>query len=204
MENSALSAEYAAHLDQRREALRETCARLLTGSSPFVLEIGSGHGHFLTAYAATHPGELCLGIDIILERVARAERKRERAQLGNLHFIRADALDLLSVLPVHARFSAIYILFPDPWPKRRHHKNRLMQPGFIQKISERAGEGARLYFRTDYTPYFAEARAVLAGNPAWRLAAEPWPFENPTVFQNRAPEHHSLMAVRTGVGVSNK
>ena len=195
-ETPALSPEYAAVLDERREALRRTCAGLPFAAAPFVWEIGSGHGHFLTAYAAAHPDRLCVGIDIILERIARADRKRERARLGNLHFVRADALDFLSGLPAPARFSALYILFPDPWPKRRHHKNRLMQPDFIDKIAARAGEGARLYFRTDYAPYFAEARAHLAGHPAWRLVDGPWPFESPTVFERRAGGHHSLVAER--------
>jgi len=199
VEDSALSAEYAAVLDQRRQDLRQTCAQVLKGSVPFVWEVGSGHGHFLTAYAQAHPDELCLGIDIILERIARAERKRGRARLGNLHFIRADALDFLAVLPPQARFSAIYILFPDPWPKRRHHKNRLLQSSFMEKMTERAGEGARLYFRTDYEPYFREARAVIAGDPAWRLIEEPWPFESATVFQSRAKLHHSLVAVKTAI-----
>ena len=109
---------------ERREALREVLGRILGPESRFVWEIGSGHGHFLAAYARTHPGKVCVGIDIASDRVARADRKRERALLGNLHFIRADAEDFLASMPDGARFTAVFILFPDPWPKRRHHKNR--------------------------------------------------------------------------------
>ena len=172
--NSPLSPEYAAVLVERRANLRKTCAKILKPGASFVWEIGSGHGHFLTAYAALHRETTCVGIDIIAERIARAERKRHRAGLANLHFIQADADDFLAVLPEGARFSALYILFPDPWPKRRHHKNRLIRPDFIGRIAARAGQGARLYFRTDYEPYFTEARSVIAANPSWPLSEESW------------------------------
>ena len=198
-ENPVRVAEYAACVTQRRDALRETCAKLLATEDEFVLEIGCGHGHFLAAYAAAHPDRLCIGIDLVLERIARANRKRERARLANVHFIRAEAADFLSALPDRARFSAIYVLFPDPWPKRRHHKNRIMRAAFIKEVSARAGEGVRLYFRTDHEAYFAAGRAALQAHAGWRLVEEPWPFEVPTVFQERARGHHSLVAERLAV-----
>ena len=191
-------AEYAACVTQRRADLRAACAQLLADRDDFVLELGCGHGHFLTAYAAAHPDRLCLGIDLVLERIARANRKRERARLANVHFLRADAADFFSALPERARFSAIYVLFPDPWPKRRHHKHRIMRATLIAELAARAGEGTRLYFRTDHAAYFTAGRAALAAHGGWRLAAEPWPFEMATVFSERAAGHHSLVAVRTG------
>jgi len=195
-ESDVRIAEYGSLIAQRREALRITCAQLLADEPSLVWEIGCGHGHFLTAYAAAHPDRLCIGIDLVPERIARANRKRERAKLSRAHFFRAEARDFLAALPEHARFSAIYILFPDPWPKRRHHKHRIMQAGFMQEIAARAGEGARLFFRTDHQPYFADVRSALDTHPAWRLVDEPWPFEMTTVFQQRAPVHHSLVAAR--------
>jgi tRNA (guanine-N7-)-methyltransferase len=187
---------YAALVKSRRDALQEICARLFADTSSFVWEVGSGHGHFLTAYAAAHAGELCIGVDLVPERVARANRKKDRARLGHLHFLRAEARDFLAALPEKPRFSAIYILFPDPWPKRRHHKHRLMQVSFLTDIASRAGEGARLYFRTDYKPYFDEVRSTLQDHSQWLLVGEPWPFEEPTVFQQRAQSLHSLVAAR--------
>lgn len=197
MDNPARTAEHHRRCAERQEALRAAFAVLLDNAPPFVLEIGCGHGHFLTGYAAAHPAELCLGIDLRLERIERAERKRRRSGLANLHFLRAAASDFLAALPARARFSALYILFPDPWPKQRHHKNRLMNPIFLQEVAGRAGPGVRLYFRTDYEPYFAETAAALGAHPAWRLLpAAPWPFELPTVFQARAAGYHSLVAER--------
>jgi tRNA (guanine-N7-)-methyltransferase len=98
--------------------LHEQLARLLPDRA-FVWELGCGHGHFLTAYAAAHPDQLCLGVDLSGERVARAQRKQHRAQLENLYFLRADARLFLEALPPTAKCSAIYVLFPDPWPKLR-------------------------------------------------------------------------------------
>jgi tRNA (guanine-N7-)-methyltransferase len=181
---------------QRREALRATFAKIFARQSQFVWEVGCGHGHFLTAYAQAHPDQLCLGVDMASDRIARAARKRERSRLAHLHFIQAESADFLASLPAAAKFSAVYILFPDPWPKRRHHKNRLMTSEFLRQISERAGEGTRLYFRTDYAPYYSEARQTLQATAAWRLVEEAWPFESPTVFQARAPAYQSFVAIK--------
>ena len=188
---------YNALVAQRREQLRIQIPRLLPENGPFVWEIGCGHGHFLTAYAAAHPTEQCIGIDISPERIARAERKQVRAGLRNLHFILADAEDFLASLPLGRRIGTMFILFPDPWPKRRHHKNRLIKPEFLAAAAAASEKGAPLYFRTDYEPYFAEARLAVGADPAWRLLPPaPLPLEEPTVFQKRAPRHFTLVAER--------
>jgi tRNA (guanine-N7-)-methyltransferase len=182
---------------ERRESLRAEVARLLPPQSRFVWEIGCGHGHFLTAYAETHPAEHCVGIDINLDRVRRATKKRDRARLDHLHFVRAEARLFLEVLPPGAGFSAIYMLFPDPWPKKRHHKYRLLQADFLHEVAQRAGQGTPLFFRTDHAPYFAEAALLLREHPDWRsIGDQPWPFELATVFQQKAPSFQSLVAVR--------
>jgi tRNA (guanine-N7-)-methyltransferase len=188
--------EHLARLDERRNALRAWYETTLGAAPPFVFEIGSGHGHFLTAYARAHPEQLCLGIDQMVERVGRADRKRERATLTNLHFLRAAADDFLAALPTGGRFRAIYILFPDPWPKRRHHKHRLLQPGLIAQLAARALPEAPLFFRTDHEDYYAAARTLLSAMGAWRVTDDPWPFETPTVFQARQPKYQSLVAYR--------
>jgi tRNA (guanine-N7-)-methyltransferase len=189
--------EHEARLDQRRALLRDSIPKLLSGHRSFVWEVGCGHGHFLSAYAAERKDLEFIGIDIIRERIARADRKREQAQLGNLHFIHANARDFLETMPADACISAAYILFPDPWPKRRHHKNRLLEPNFLHALARRVGQGTRLYFRTDFEPYFAEAAETIAAQPDWKLLpGAPWPFEEPTVFQKKADRYHSLVAER--------
>lgn len=182
---------------QRRGELEEQLGPIVALSSYFVWEVGSGHGHFLAAYAQAHPEKLCVGIDIASDRVGRALRKRDRAGLDNLHFIRAEARFFLAALPNVVRLREIFILFPDPWPKLRHHKHRILQPDFLAAAAAHAADDCRLYFRTDYRPYFEDARRVVDEHPDWTLAQAPWPFEFVSVFQSRAPEFQSLIARRS-------
>lgn len=182
-------------MHERRTELQRELAHVLAGwSAAFTLEIGCGHGHFLAAYAKAHPDVHCLGIDIVLDRLERAERKVTRAGSANVGFVRAEAGLFLATLPDNFRFRQVFVLFPDPWPKRRHHKNRLINPGFLHTLAARMAPGARLCFRTDHSPYFNWTCDILQEHPAWQLCDEPWPFEHPTVFQNRAARHWSLVA----------
>ncbi|OHE88847.1 MAG: tRNA (guanosine(46)-N7)-methyltransferase TrmB [Verrucomicrobia bacterium RIFCSPLOWO2_12_FULL_64_8] len=191
------SPEYAALRAARLADLRtEIAAALPASDASFVLEIGCGHGHFLSAYAAAHPARLCIGLDLRLERILKARRKRDRAGLVNLHFIRGEARDFLRELPPGARLLDIYLLFPDPWPKKRHHKHRLLKAEFLDELAARAGEGSRFFFRTDHQPYFEEAAAVVSGHASWRvLPPGPFAYESESIFQSRAPAYHSLAAV---------
>ncbi len=182
----------------RFDALRPQLATGLQGRARVTLEIGCGHGHFLTAYAQTHPDEFCLGIDLLADRLARAGRKSQRLGLTNVAWIHAEAGLLLTALPDDLRFAGnIFILFPDPWPKRRHWKHRIVRSDFLSALAGKAGQGARLCFRTDHAPYFAAAQETLASHPDWRLSPEEaWPFEQPTVFQSRADDYQSCVALR--------
>ncbi len=110
----------------------------------------------------------------------------ERARLKNVHFFLADAEDFLAVVPKKARIGAIFILFPDPWPKRRHHKNRVMKTSFLDSVAALSRKGAGLYFRTDHEAYFREAAGIIRGHPDW-TESDPglWPFEEPTVFPEK-------------------
>ena len=189
--------EFLEHVTQRRTALRAEVAALLPAGGRIVLEIGSAHGHFLVRYAGENPPKVCLGVDLRGERVERAKRKADRAQLPNCHFIRAEARELIECLPDGISFAEIWVLFPDPWPKKRHHKNRLLQPAFFDFLARWTQPGARLYFRTDYAEYFHEVAAFLPGLKTWQPdPAAPWPMEHETVFQARAPSYQSLVAIR--------
>ncbi len=186
----------AVHAARRATLRAELAAALPPDAAGLVLEIGCGNGHFLTAYAGEHPDTLCIGIDLQLERIGKARRKRDRAGRANLHFLRCAADDFLGELPAAIRLRDIYVLFPDPWPKKRHHKNRLVNPAFLDALAARAGQGSRLFFRTDYRPYYDEAAEVVAAHSRWRLLPSgPFPFEHVTIFQSRAPSFHSLGAV---------
>ena len=188
---------YVDILDERRDAVRGQLRAIFPeGPAVFDWEVGCGHGHFLTAYAAAHPGRVCLGVDMESSRIERATKKRDRARLPNLHFIRAEARLFLQTLPATARLSRVFILFPDPWPKSRHHKHRLLQPEFLEALARSASPDARLYFRTDHEEYFAEAHRAAATAAGWEIVPEAWPFEHATVFQSRAPSYQSFVARR--------
>lgn len=192
---------YAAHIQRvqaRRERLRAELAALFAERPPAcTLEIGCGHGHFLAAYAAAHPEEFCLGIDILGERLQKTLRKTARAGLDNVALLKAEATELLVLLPEEVRFGRVFALFPDPWPKKRHWKNRLVQPAFLDALAVRCPSGTPFCFRTDHDPYTDWAREVLAAHPLWAIDPQaPWPFEEETIFQQRAPAHRSTIARR--------
>jgi len=189
--------EFLAHVAARRAALQAELAAIVPAGASIVLEIGSGHGHFLARYAAEHPSKLCVGVDLIGERIVRAKKKATRAKLTNCHFIRGEARELIDALPAGVTFAEVWVLFPDPWPKKRHHKNRILQPAFFAFLAERTGQGAQLYFRTDHAEYFQWVAARMPGVKTWRVdAAAAWALEHETVFQARAPSYQSLVAVR--------
>lgn len=197
VENPARTAEFLARRDARCVTLQRKLADLLAEPRKITLEIGAGHGHFLADYAVAHPKEFCLGIDLLRDRVERATRKRDRAGLANLVFLQAEAGEFLAALPLQAAFRRVFVLFPDPWPKRRHHKNRLMQAEFLSTLAKSTASGAQLCFRTDHAAYFDAAKAEVVAHPDWQVKNDvAWPFERETVFQSRAPSYQSLVAVR--------
>lgn len=189
---------------QRLAALREDFFPRLPPGAPLTLELGCGHGHYLNAYAAAHPEEFCVGIDLLADRIERAERKAVRAKLPNLVFVQAEAALFLSALATESpapRLSRIFVLFSDPWPKRRHWKHRVLQGELLDRLAALAEPGARLHFRTDHAEYFSYAGEVVANHALWGIAPsteEPWPFEHVSVFEERslAGAPQSFTAVR--------
>ena len=198
LDDNAPRPEYLAKVANARVDLQAEFRRILPARpAQLVWEVGCGHGHFLTAYAERHREVPCIGIDLLNERLVRATKKRDRAGLAHLHFIHADAQMFLEELPPGTTFSAVYVLFSDPWPKKRHHKNRIMQTRFLDEVARRAAPGMPLYFRTDHGGYFADTLEILRAHPDWHcVTGHPWPFELATVFQQRASSYQSLVALR--------
>ncbi len=188
----------------RRDELRARMTALPLDRDNYDLEIGCGHGHFLAAYAEAHPGRYCLGVDVAGARLERARRKTDRAGLDNITWIQAEALLLLENLPAGIAFSRVFILFPDPWPKRRHHKHRLVQPRFLELLSSVCRPEAMLYFRSDNRDYTARTREALSTSPFWDLVSgEAWPWERATVFQELASGYQSLVGRKKTTGWLN-
>lgn len=196
MTDRKISPSYLARVEERRAALREILkAEFPPEIREIVWEIGSGHGHFLTRFASLNPDRLCVGIDLLSDRLRKAERKQTAAAISNLRFVKAEAGEFLECLPGHIRISDVLILFPDPWPKKRHHKNRLIQTAFLDALAPRMTPGGRIYFRTDHEPYLEWARERLSKHTAWVLVPDAsWILEEKTVFQARASSYGSLVA----------
>jgi len=179
----------------RIAALRQECAKLFGTNKRVSFEIGCGKGHWLSAYAAANPSELCVGIDLISERVRDSERRAKNKNAANAHFLKAEAMEFLEALPQDMRLEKIFIFFPDPWPKAKHHRRRLMQREFLDYIRQFASAGTKLYFRTDYTEYFEWTRDVINENTNWNLTPETeLPLEEVSQFQRILPEFSTLVA----------
>jgi tRNA (guanine-N7-)-methyltransferase len=146
-------------------------AALAPGVRETWLEIGFGGGEHLAAQAARRPDVLCLGVEPFLNGVASALSHVDRLQLANVRLLQGDARDLVERMPAGS-LARIVILFPDPWPKTRHHKRRLMQPAFIDALAGAAAPGAQLRFATDWRDYAAWTLERMLAAPAWRWTAE--------------------------------
>ena len=146
-------------------------AALTPGAREVWLEIGFGGGEHLAAQAGVHPDVLLLGAEPFLNGVASAVRHIEEAGLANVRLHAGDARDLLTALPA-ASLARVFILFPDPWPKARHHKRRLVNPGFAAELARVMRPGARLRFATDWADYADHALRALTAQPLLVWLAE--------------------------------
>ncbi|RKX36038.1 MAG: SAM-dependent methyltransferase [Verrucomicrobia bacterium] len=191
-----ISSEAAEILENRRREVTATLGALVEAHPMITLELGCGHGHFLTAYASAHSGEFCLGIDRQGNRITRSLRKQGHAGLPNLRFVRAEVRQFLDCLPEGMRLARIFVLFPDPWPKRRHIKNRMLGPSMLAILAQHAIPEAELFLRTDDFDYLEWVEANLSDSVEWRMhTGRVWPFERETVFQRKARSYRSLSAV---------
>ena len=141
---------------------------LFDPTRPLELDCGCGKGRFLLARAAAHPDVQFLGIDRMLVRTGKLDRKIQRAGLTNVRLLRMEAFySLQQLLPPH-RLRTVYIFFPDPWPKRRHHRRRLFSPVFLDVLWSRLETGGTVQVATDHLDYFAEIRKSLAADARFR------------------------------------
>ncbi len=127
------------------------------------LEIGFGGGEHMAAQAARRPDILSLGAEPFLNGVASALRHIEEGRLANVRLHAGDARDLMAALP-DVCLDRLFILFPDPWPKLRHNKRRLIQPDFVAEAARLLKPGGRLRFATDWADYADQALATLGGS----------------------------------------
>lgn len=135
------------------------------------LEIGFGGGEHMAAQAARRPEVLILGAEPFLNGVASAVRHVEEQGLSNVRLLQGDARELAAALP-DGCLSRIFILFPDPWPKARHHKRRLIQPEVIDELARVLKAGGTLRFATDWADYADWTLQRFLACPRFRWTAE--------------------------------
>ena len=140
---------------------------------PCEVELGSGDGSFLADYAARHPQFNLIGVERLLGRLRKIDRKGRRAGLANLRCVRIEASYFLEyLLPQHSA-QALHIYFPDPWPKRKHRKHRLINEHFAQTARQALAPGGAVWLRTDDADYFAQMRAVFGASPFFQETQTP-------------------------------
>ncbi|HEU4624422.1 MAG TPA: tRNA (guanosine(46)-N7)-methyltransferase TrmB [Steroidobacteraceae bacterium] len=132
--------------------------------APRVVEIGFGNGENLAALAAAHPERDYLGIEVHRPGVGRLLLAAEEAHLANLRIACHDAVEVLERQIPENALDEVLILFPDPWPKKRHHKRRLIQPPFVALLASRMRPGGIIRLATDWEPYAQQMLEVLGAN----------------------------------------
>lgn len=139
--------------------------RLFGRTARVEMEIGAGRGDFAIEYARSRPDVDLLGVERSLAVLRRASAKLLRAPMPNLVFLHVEIKHLLETYIAPGALSAIHVYFPDPWPKKRHAKRRLIQSSNIELMLRALRNGGELHFRTDHATYFAAARELLDGKP---------------------------------------
>jgi tRNA (guanine-N7-)-methyltransferase len=182
-------------------------------SAPLVLEIGSGMGEATAALAAAAPEVDHLAVEVFEPGLAQLLMRIDAAGLSNLRLLRGDAVALLREVVPPDTLAGIRVFFPDPWPKRKHRKRRLVQPPFGRLAASRLRPGATLHLATDWADYAAQMRAVGAGEPLLEgtagLDAGGWtprpPWRPVTKFEERARREgrdvRDLVYRRRSIGV---
>jgi tRNA (guanine-N7-)-methyltransferase len=140
-------------------------AALFAHPAPCTLEIGFGNGEHLAARAQAEPARNFLGAEVHRPGLGRLLRAAAAADLKNLLIIEHDAVEVLQQQIAPGALDEIQILFPDPWPKKRHHKRRLIQTDFAQLAASRLGPGGQLHLATDWVPYAEHMSLVLDACP---------------------------------------
>jgi tRNA (guanine-N7-)-methyltransferase len=146
--------------------------RLFGRSALRTLEIGFGNGEHLFERALASPERDFVGVEVHRPGVGHLLLAAGKADLSNLRVIAHDAVDVLQQQIPPASLDEVQLLFPDPWPKSRHHKRRLVQPEFAELVASRLSAGGRLHLATDWQPYADEMLRVLGSCSALRNGAE--------------------------------
>ncbi|MCB1914111.1 MAG: tRNA (guanosine(46)-N7)-methyltransferase TrmB [Rhodocyclaceae bacterium] len=133
--------------------------------APVVVEIGFGMGAATAEIARSRPDEDFIGIEVHAPGVGNLCKLIAEQQIGNLRIVQHDAVEVLRDMIAPSTLAGVHVYFPDPWPKKRHHKRRLVQPALVRLMAERLAPGGYLHCATDWQDYAEQMLAVLAAEP---------------------------------------
>jgi tRNA (guanine-N7-)-methyltransferase len=159
--------------------------------APRVLDIGFGDGEALLTAAANYPAIDYLGVEVHEPGIGHLLKLIERSSLTNIRIIDRDAVDVIEQMLPDESFDAVNLFFPDPWPKKRHHKRRIVQAGFVEQVARILKPGGLFHIATDWTNYAEQIAEVLEKSDSFEklepatLRDEPLAFRAPTKFEER-------------------
>lgn len=157
--------------------------------APTILEIGFGMGETTEKIALARPGDNFLGVEVFNAGVGALLKRIEASSLNNIRIIQHDAVEVLRDMLAPHSLAGAHIYFPDPWPKTRHHKRRLIQPALIELLASRMAPGSYIHCATDWQHYAEQMLAVLSAETSLQNTCEgfaPRPEFRPlTKFENR-------------------
>lgn len=154
-------------------------------TAPLVLEIGSGMGETTAEIARTHPETDFLAVEVHSPGVGSLLRLIEKHALGNLRVIRHDAREVLEKMIPDGALAGIHLFFPDPWPKKRHHKRRLVQSAFVALAARKLAPGGYLHAATDWADYAAQIERVFSDSDDFEPARTAGLARPATRFERR-------------------
>ena len=158
-------------------------------TAPLVVEIGFGMGQATAQIAAAQAERDFLGIEVHEPGVGALLQRIDERHLTNLRIVKHDAVEVLTSMIAPASLAAVHVFFPDPWPKKRHWKRRLIQPPFAALLASRLATGSTLHCATDWQPYAEQMLEVLSAQPLLANTADgfaPRPAYRPeTKFERR-------------------
>jgi tRNA (guanine-N7-)-methyltransferase len=152
---------------------------------PLVLEIGSGMGETTAAIAKAHPEADFIAVEVHGPGVGSLLNRIEAEKLANLRVIRHDAVDVLEHMIADGSLAAIHLFFPDPWPKKRHHKRRMVQPPFAALAAKKLKHGGILHAATDWPDYGEHMQEVFSKESLLEPAAAAFTSRPVTKFESR-------------------
>jgi tRNA (guanine-N7-)-methyltransferase len=140
--------------------------------APTIVEIGFGMGHTTADIAASLPDRNFIGIEVHTPGVGSLLKMADERGLTNVRIVQHDAVEVLQHMVADASLAGIHIFFPDPWPKKRHHKRRLIQAGFVRLLAEKIRPKGYIHLATDWQEYADQMLEVLSASSALTNTAE--------------------------------